>query len=455
MNGAHHHYHDSNSNGLSNGFSKSRSDSSQVDHSGDRSPVQPKTIIHQGNGLSGHEQRHQHTPSNRTSPNRSRSRALSITPPKLAPFFADPSSSSLLPQKNDSRNSSTSSQLGGSRDSLGSTSSRSGPLRRASFNLATGPLNLNPSSTTSLASPSSPSYSTIAVARARAAAAAAASAEGQGATESNFAGSGVFPGIPPFSYSSSSYSSPPPPPPPTSFSSSSKNNHDIFGADLQINGQPPVQQPSTLLASSSSSLHSSTSTSPTTAVTGKSDSGPVSLPLTHLQDNAIAEREVSMILQDFLYLGGELIDEDQITELESHGVKRILNVAENCDDEIWIKRFGTTGYLKVGLRDHVDQDLKDGLDEAIKFIAASKTPIYVHCQAGKSRSVATVIGYLIQECHWPLKRAYDHVVERRRCMSPNIGFVSQLVMLEERVLGLEKAGGIVSVGSSAEQGLQP
>ncbi|KAK5828080.1 protein-tyrosine phosphatase-like protein [Linnemannia elongata] len=123
-------------------------------------------------------------------------------------------------------------------------------------------------------------------------------------------------------------------------------------------------------------------------------------------------------------------------------------MAVNCDDDLWVQRFGQSGYLKVGLRDHVDQDLKDGLDEAVKFIASSKTPIYVHCQAGKSRSVATVIGYLIQEHQWPLKRAYDHVVERRRCMSPNIGFVSQLILLEKRVLGSDKANGLVSVGNS-------
>ena len=202
-------------------------------------------------------------------------------------------------------------------------------------------------------------------------------------------------------------------------------------------------------------------------------------------------------------------------ELESLGVRRVLNMAENCDDELVIERWGHQGYLKVGLRDHVDQDLKEGLATAIKFIgklicslvclcsiwgmfltairatekhswrnekkdifttgrsntkslsllvilshilfsficiASSDTPIYVHCQAGKSRSVATVIGYLIQEHHWPLKKAYDHVVERRRCMSPNIGFVSQLIMLEERILGREHAGGLVSVGSDDTTG---
>ncbi|KAG0250614.1 hypothetical protein DFQ27_009323 [Actinomortierella ambigua] len=166
---------------------------------------------------------------------------------------------------------------------------------------------------------------------------------------------------------------------------------------------------------------------------------------THLEENMLAEREVSMILPSFLYLGGELIDESQMDELEQLGIRRVLNMAENCDDELVLRRWGGKGYLKVGLRDHVDQDLGESLQEAIRFIASSKTPIYVHCQAGKSRSVATVIGYLIQECHWPLKRAYDHVVERRRCMSPNIGFVSQLMQLERRVLGKDKAGGLVQL----------
>ncbi|KAF9975209.1 hypothetical protein BGZ73_001238 [Actinomortierella ambigua] len=171
---------------------------------------------------------------------------------------------------------------------------------------------------------------------------------------------------------------------------------------------------------------------------------------THLEENMLAEREVSMILPNFLYLGGELVEESQMDELEHLGIRRVLNMAENCDDELVLQRWGNKCYLKVGLRDHVDQDLGESLQEAIRFIASSKTPIYVHCQAGKSRSVATVIGYLIQECHWPLKRAYDHVVERRRCMSPNIGFVSQLMQLERRVLGKEKTGGLIHLGDTED-----
>ncbi|PWN26325.1 DSPc-domain-containing protein, partial [Jaminaea rosea] len=46
-------------------------------------------------------------------------------------------------------------------------------------------------------------------------------------------------------------------------------------------------------------------------------------------------------------------------------------------------------------------------------------PVYVHCRAGKSRSVSVVIGWLIHEYKWPLKKAYEFVSERRKDVSPN------------------------------------
>ncbi|KAG0273995.1 hypothetical protein BGZ95_010199 [Linnemannia exigua] len=335
--------------------------------------------------------------------------------------------------------------MSGSQESLGSNLSlpaSQGQGRRGSFNLSTGSLTFTPGSSSSLASPSSPSYSTIAVARARAAAAAAA---GQGVNPAldnstttaygDLSESGVFPGVHP--------------------SIPCAAGEGRQGASVSTSTAPFSNAPhpplSAELSSSNSSLLSNGSASSFQSGSGSSSMATsASLPLSHLQDNAKAEREVSMILPDFLYLGGELVEEDQIEELEKLGIKRVLNMAVNCDDGLWVQRYGRSGYLKVGLRDHVDQDLKDGLDEAIKFIASSKTPIYVHCQAGKSRSVATVIGYLIQEHRWTLKRAYDHVVERRRCMSPNIGFVSQLILLEKRVLGSDRANGLVSVGNSED-----
>ncbi|KAK3813337.1 MAG: protein-tyrosine phosphatase-like protein [Benniella sp.] len=327
--------------------------------------------------------------------------SLNITPPNQTSPQPDPNN-----------------LLGGNDSSLSRSRTVGGHgLRRASFNVATVSLNFTPSTTPSMASPSSPSYSTLAVARARAAAAAAAGGGGQGdqgGTEGGLMGSGFFPGtMMPFSASPAE---------------SSLNQDSFFGTQNAHGSQIPPTSPS--LPPSASPAQPETEIGSSSA-----------LPATHLQDNTKAEREVSMILDDFLFLGGELVEEAQITELENLGIKRVLNMAINCDDELWVQRFGKSGYLKVGLLDHVDQDLESGLTEAIKFIGASKEPVYVHCQAGKSRSVATVIGYLILAHQWPLKKAYDLVVERRRIMSPNIGFVSQLIMLESRVLG-PNAGGL-------------
>lgn len=58
------------------------------------------------------------------------------------------------------------------------------------------------------------------------------------------------------------------------------------------------------------------------------------------------------------------------------------------------------------------------------------TPTYVHCRAGKSRSVTVVLAYLILSHRWSLKKAYAYVLERRKGISPNIGFMAELLNVE-------------------------
>jgi len=67
-------------------------------------------------------------------------------------------------------------------------------------------------------------------------------------------------------------------------------------------------------------------------------------------------------------------------------------------------------------------------------------PTYVHCKAGKSRSVTAVMAYLIHANHWTLSKAYAFVLERRKGISPNIGFVSELMNFEEQELGGKSIG---------------
>ncbi|KAF8952357.1 hypothetical protein BGZ52_006579 [Haplosporangium bisporale] len=159
------------------------------------------------------------------------------------------------------------------------------------------------------------------------------------------------------------------------------------------------------------------------------------------------EQEISCILPNFLFLGPEIATEEQALELERLGVKRVLNMARECEDALVQNRPGMT-YFKIGVQDHIEADVSAGLMQAVEIIAASPdSPIYVHCKAGKSRSVTATIAYLITQLHWPLNKAYNHVLTQRPCMCPNIGFVTELMRMEERTLGMERAGGLVRAGS--------
>jgi len=58
------------------------------------------------------------------------------------------------------------------------------------------------------------------------------------------------------------------------------------------------------------------------------------------------------------------------------------------------------------------------------------------------------MAYLIHANHWTLSRAYTFVLERRKGISPNIGFVSELMNFEEAELG-SKSVGVVKQPQSA------
>jgi protein-tyrosine phosphatase len=71
-------------------------------------------------------------------------------------------------------------------------------------------------------------------------------------------------------------------------------------------------------------------------------------------------------------------------------------------------------------------------------------PIYVHCKAGRSRSVTAVLAYLIKSRQWTLRQAYDYVMERRSGICPNIGFVTELMRVEKGVLGFKRNNGAIT-----------
>ena len=64
---------------------------------------------------------------------------------------------------------------------------------------------------------------------------------------------------------------------------------------------------------------------------------------------------ISTILPSFLYLGPELVKEEHAAELEGLGVKRILNIAIECDDDAGLGLRERFKYVRIPMRDTVEE----------------------------------------------------------------------------------------------------
>lgn len=140
--------------------------------------------------------------------------------------------------------------------------------------------------------------------------------------------------------------------------------------------------------------------------------------------------------------------------LHARGVKRILSVTYEILDESHLDLASQFRYDRIPLYDSLEQQ---GIQEVFSRTGtlldqASKdqAPIYVHCHAGRSRSVLVVTAYLMHSRLWNWKRAYAHVVFNRLAASPNLGFIAEL-MAFERLLGLGSPSPSVSGGEKSPE----
>jgi hypothetical protein len=118
-----------------------------------------------------------------------------------------------------------------------------------------------------------------------------------------------------------------------------------------VNSFPDLGRPSTPSFSSFSPPKSPRTPMPRSPATARPEDQP---PTT---EEPFPEFTVSTILPNFLFLGPELTTEEHVAELESHGVKRIVNIAAECDDDHGLhlrERFER--YVHIPMRDTVEED---------------------------------------------------------------------------------------------------
>lgn len=92
-------------------------------------------------------------------------------------------------------------------------------------------------------------------------------------------------------------------------------------------------------------------------------------------------------------------------------------------------------YLYINVMDHSKQDLLSHFATSNEFIETalknSTNKVYVHCVAGVSRSATLVISFVMKTRCMSFQEARDLVVQKRRVVDPNEGFVCQLVLFHQ------------------------
>lgn len=143
-------------------------------------------------------------------------------------------------------------------------------------------------------------------------------------------------------------------------------------------------------------------------------------------ENEFWKRVCSEIIDDFMWLGSDLIARDKET-LGKIGITHVINCAADYSED-YMKSDGVT-YKSYHLKDHVAEDISCVFYDAIEFIQnvkRQKGKVYVHCVQGISRSATIIIAYKIFTEKCTYEEAYEYMKSRRGCVNPNLKFILQL-----------------------------
>ena len=131
-----------------------------------------------------------------------------------------------------------------------------------------------------------------------------------------------------------------------------------------------------------------------------------------------------------LYLGCRKVAASLHHLKECH-ITRILNVTSSEPNNF--ESLGGFRYEQIAVEDSHDVNMLKYLPAAFQFIEDARLhneKVLVHCHAGMSRSVTVILAYLMKYYHHTLDSAYDFVKERKQNISPNFGFMGQLLEYE-------------------------
>ncbi|TRY81342.1 hypothetical protein DNTS_029765, partial [Danionella cerebrum] len=134
----------------------------------------------------------------------------------------------------------------------------------------------------------------------------------------------------------------------------------------------------------------------------------------------------------FLYLGSAF-HASRKDMLDMLGITALINVSSNCPNHFE----DHYQYKSIPVEDNYKANISSWFNEAIEFIDSVRNKggrVFVHCQAGISRSATICLAYLMRTNRVKLDEAFEFVKQRRSIISPNFSFMGQLLQFESQVL---------------------
>ena len=177
------------------------------------------------------------------------------------------------------------------------------------------------------------------------------------------------------------------------------------------------------------------------------------------EGNEVEVRNEPNQITQYLYIGSK-IAASNLNLLQQNGITHIINCAkeipnyfEHYNNEApWQEELASSGdkpgqynsnvykrfikYLSLKQDDRMDQLIHKQFPAVIEFIDNAReenvnNKVFVHCQAGISRSATCVIAYLMARENMTLKEAFLHTKECRNQIGPNLGFMEELMKYEK------------------------
>lgn len=134
----------------------------------------------------------------------------------------------------------------------------------------------------------------------------------------------------------------------------------------------------------------------------------------------------------FLYLGSAY-HASKCEFLANLHITALLNVSRRTSEACMTHLH----YKWIPVEDSHTADISSHFQEAIDFIDCVREKggkVLVHCEAGISRSPTICMAYLMKTKQLGLKDAFDYIKQRRSVVSPNFGFMGQLLQFESETL---------------------